>query len=277
LAGRSPDESVIEIIGKNERSILMHPDIIFGLAQNPRAPKYLLERLQDLYRKEKSRRYSEDLSEEQKAALPHLEKAAPPPEEPPPEVTPEEEAKEEPILEFPDDRLHPGFRITDLLNEEFDTPELFAMDLMREPEKDGGKEVPRSLQQRLLKMAMVDRLLLALHGNIEARRFLIRSTNKMVQDCVLRNPKFTIREAIELDKDRDSPQNVIETICLNREWTRNYQVALRLSRHPKTPLRFAIRFLNRLTVKDIARISKSKQVPQAAAQQARAILRHRDT
>ncbi|MCZ7584289.1 MAG: hypothetical protein M5R36_13645 [Deltaproteobacteria bacterium] len=178
-------------------------------------------------------------------------------------------------MEFPDDRLHSGFRIEDILSEDFDTPDLFAFDLMRDPDEDLTEDERRPFIQRIATMTMVDRLLLALRGNKEARTFLIKSPSKMIQDCVLRNPRITPREIADAVKERSTSQNVIATICRNREWVRSYEIAFNLLWHPKTPMAFVVRHIGRLNAKDLHRLAHSRQVPATTAQQAKRLLNRR--
>lgn len=268
LAGNATHDRVIDIIGRNEQAILSAPAIILRLSQNAAAPRHLVDRLIAFYATARGRSYLDDLPEELKAETPAP--VAPPPEleeiEPPRPLDPEEEV------------LHPGFRIEDLLSPEFDVAELFAADLVgdaKDAEEPKAKR-DQSLHARIARMAFVDRLLLALKGNAEARRFLVKSPNKTIQDCVLRNPRLSTQEIVEMARERSTSANVILSICRSREWSRFYEVALQLCWHPKTPVRYAVQFLSRLTPRDLEKLGGSKMVPTATAAQARNLLRRRD-
>ncbi len=262
LAAAAAHERVIEILGKNETAILRNPEILHRLVENPHVPRSLSDRLVRFYETAKGHAYTRDLPGELAPIEIEEPEAAPPQ-----GVTPSPD--------LPEEHLHPHFRIEEILSPAFDATEIFAADLMNDPEAI-TPEVELSLFQRIARMTFVDRLLLALKGNAEARRFLIRASNKTIQDCVLRNPRLTMQEVVEMAKERTSSANIITTICRNRDWTKHYEVIHSLCWHPKTPIRFGIRFLDRLIQRDLEKISTSKMVPTTTASQARNLLRRRE-
>ncbi len=266
LAETNPFEQVLTILARNETAILKHPEILYGLTRNPRMPLNLIERLKKFYELNRGHDFMQDIAAEQQEAEP----APPPKERPLPEV---EEAR---MLSVKDDRLFGGFSFEDVLSEVFDTDELFADDLIREPDENLDDQKRRSMLQRITKMAMVDRILLAMRGNSEARRVMIKSGNKIIRDCVMRNPRVSTQEILEWSKERSTPQDIIETIARNREWSRNYQIMNALCWHPKTPTVYVLRFLGTLTMQDLKKLGDSKMVPGATAQQARSALRRRE-
>jgi hypothetical protein len=263
LAEQTPFASVIEIIGRNEVAVLRQPLILRGLARNRRTPVSVLERLTQFYELEKGHPYRDD--------LPRETVEAPPPVEAPPLPPPPREG-----LQLLDDRLHPCVRLPELLSEELNVDELFADDLLEEPEKELDESQRTPMLQRVARMNMVDKLLLAMRGNSEARRLLIRNPNKLIQEAVLDNPRIAVKEVIDVVKERSTPQNVVERVCNNREWTRYYEVTLELCWHPKTPARFIFRALGTLMVKDLKRLSDSRNVPGFTRQQARYMLQRRE-
>jgi hypothetical protein len=93
----------------------------------------------------------------------------------------------------------------------------------------------------------------------------------MIQECVLRNPRTTIEEVIRFAKDKTMREELIRVVTLHKEWTKNYEVVHQLCWNPKTPITTALKLLNRLNIKDVIAISKSKQVPGMLAVTARKI------
>lgn len=269
LAERSRHERVVEIIAGNEKAILRYPAILFGLSRNPNTPQSTLARLGQFYLVEKGRPFTDDLP-------PELRQAArqPPPPEPEPAPAPVAAAPAE--MEIPDERIHPCVRLTDLLTLDLPFDEMFADDLVTEPEErlDDKKRIP--LLKRIAKLTMVDKMLLAMRGNSETRHILIRNGNKLIQESVLQNPRLSINEVMELVKERSMPQNVIDRVCNNREWTRYYEVMHHLCWHPKTPARFIYRALSTLSDKDLKRLATSHNVPGFTRQQARSFLNRRE-
>ena len=68
-------------------------------------------------------------------------------------------------------------------------------DLLVEPAPPEKKE---SFVARVRKMSVAERVKLALAGNKEARTILARDPVKLVQTCVLKNPRFTLEEALAM-------------------------------------------------------------------------------
>lgn len=272
LGRHTEHERVIGILAGNERAILRCPSILHGLARNPRTPQSTVDRLTKFYEIDKGHSYREDLPPELRA---ETERPAP---QPKPEIKPEPEAEAGAPLSdrmvFPDERLHPCVRLGDLAGAEFDSDLLFADDLMHEPDDDDGtaegpsEQQARTMMARIARMKMIDKLLLAMRGNAEARKILIKNPNRLIQEGVLQNPRVRVREVIEAVKERSTSQNVVERICNNREWTRYYEVCHQLCWHPKTPARMVFRYLSKLNFKDLNKIARSRNVPGATRNQA---------
>jgi hypothetical protein len=279
LARRTKFLQLVTIIAGNERAILREPAILHGLERNPLTPRSTIDRLTRFYELEKKQSYTGDLPEGLRA-----EAAQPPPELVVEPDLPEAAVDQGRELVMPEERLHPCVRLSDLAKVDFDTDLLFADDLVEEePEPEIGdaeaeealKKRTRSMMSRITQMSMVDKLLLGMRGNNEARKILIKNSNKIIQEAVLQNPRITIREIVSAVKEKSTPQSVIERVCYNREWTRYYEVAHQLCWHPKTPMRYVFRALAQLQVKDVEKLAHSRAVPGTTRSQAAATLRRR--
>lgn len=268
LAEHTRHESVLGIIAGNEKAILRYPFVLLGLTRNHQTPQSTIDRLKQFYQVEKGRAFEEDLPPEWRTV------AAQPP--PPPPVEPEPAAAAPATLEIPDERIHPCVRLPDLLTLDLPFDEMFADDLVQEPEQKLTDDRRTPLLKRIAKLTMVDKMLLAMRGNTETRRALIRNPNKLVQESVLQNQRLTITEIVEIVKERSMPQNVIDRICNNRDWTRYYEVQHQLCWHPKTPARFVFRALSMLNDKDLRKLAGSHNVPGFTRQQARSFLTRRE-
>jgi len=142
--------------------------------------------------------------------------------------------------------------------------------LVDEPE--AGKEVEKSLLQRLQEMTVSERIKLALRGNRETRMLLIRDSNRMIRRFVLQNPRVGDEEVIAIAKNRSADDELLRLIAENREWTKNYQVKLSLTTNPKTPLVLALRFVGNLNDRDVRALAKSKNVSATVANAAKRVL-----
>jgi len=135
-----------------------------------------------------------------------------------------------------------------------------------------GATLPRrnpSLYNEIAAMNVAQRLKLALRGNRDARTLLARDNNKVIRRFVLNNPMITEEEIISIARDRNSTEDVLRFISERGEWMKSYGVRRALATNPKTPLVIAQRQLATLLIQDLARIAKSKDIPQAVVIQAR--------
>jgi len=135
-----------------------------------------------------------------------------------------------------------------------------------------GATLPRrnpSLYNEIAAMNVSEKLKLALRGNRDARTLLARDNNKIIRRFVLNNPMITEDEIINIARDRNSTEEILRFISDRGEWMKSYGVRRALATNPKTPLVIAQRQLGTLLLQDVARIAKSKDIPQAVVVQAR--------
>lgn len=126
-----------------------------------------------------------------------------------------------------------------------------------------------SLLIRIRKLSVAARVKLALTGNKEARQVLSHDSIKLVQGCVLRNPRFTLEEALAMAKNRSLAGELLRTIADQRDWVRNYSVRLALVQNPKTPLQVALGLLSGIQERDMRLLAKSRNVPSVLQSQAK--------
>jgi hypothetical protein len=138
------------------------------------------------------------------------------------------------------------------------------------PDKSSPRkvEVIEKLTNRLKDMSVNERTKLALVGDAEARRLLIRDSNRQVQMAVLQNPRITENEIISIANSRSTPDEMLRAIIGNREWYKHYAVRLALVKNPKTPPALAIRMVGGLVSSDLKLLANNKTVSPAVAQQA---------
>ena len=148
----------------------------------------------------------------------------------------------------------------------------FPPELIVEPEQENSEEQRQNLYQKILKMTVPEKIHLAMLGNREARNFLIHDRNKIISMAVLRSPKISNSEILNFAQQKNTPDDVVQTISKNRIWMRNYLIKLAIVSNPKTPLSVAIKFLDHLHDKDLQALYRSKNVPSVLAQAAGRIL-----
>jgi hypothetical protein len=133
----------------------------------------------------------------------------------------------------------------------------------------------RTFFVKVRSMSVPERMKLAMRGNKEVRIILLKDSIRLVTELVLRNPKITEDEIVAITHNRSADEELIRIIAEKREWTRNYQVRLGLVTNPKTPAAAALRHLVTLEDRDVRRLAKSKNVPDAVRAQARRIVAQR--
>jgi hypothetical protein len=130
-----------------------------------------------------------------------------------------------------------------------------------ESKSDAGDAISQSLYQRVRKMNIAQKVRLALVGGAMARALLIKDPKIVVAMAVLKSPKLTVKEIASFAKTKSTTDNVIQAICRNREWTRNYRIQFSLLCNPKTPVMFSNRWIRNVTDNDLKKIARSREVP----------------
>lgn len=125
-----------------------------------------------------------------------------------------------------------------------------------------------SILNRILKMGMKDRVKLAMKGDREARNILIRDPNRIVAQAVIQNPRITEQEIEKIASMRSVPEDILRKIANDRQWSRSYAVVHNLARNPRTPVANIMNILSRLQLRDLAALSKNKNISDAVRRQA---------
>jgi hypothetical protein len=113
---------------------------------------------------------------------------------------------------------------------------------------------------RLATMPVKDLIIVALKGTRDERNVLINSRNRLVVRAVLGSPKLTDAEIERFASLRSISDEVIRVICANRRWMQHYGIAHALVQNPKTPVPIGIRLLPRLSVRDLMRMSRNRNI-----------------
>jgi hypothetical protein len=120
----------------------------------------------------------------------------------------------------------------------------------------------QTLIQRLAKMTVAQRVQFAIKGGSEARRTLIRDTNKVVQRAVLQSPRLTDQEVEAFAAMSSLTDEILRLIAGNRVFRKNYAVVRNLMNNPKTPLDVSLHMLPMLNAVDLKRLTTNKNVPE---------------
>ncbi len=125
-----------------------------------------------------------------------------------------------------------------------------------------------SVINRIMKMGMKDRVRLAMMGDREARNILIRDPNRIVCTAVVANPRITEQEMEKIASMRSVSEDILRKIGNDRKWARSYPIVHNLARNPRTPIANVLTILSRLQLKDLAALSKNKNVSDPVRRQA---------
>lgn len=129
-----------------------------------------------------------------------------------------------------------------------------------EAEPDLAKR--QTLLQRVAKMNVSQRVQFAIKGSSEARRTLIRDTNKVVQRAVLQSPRLTDQEVEAFASMSTLTDEILRLIANNRNFRKNYAVVRNLLNNPKTPLDVSLHMLPMVNAMDLKRLTTNKNIPE---------------
>jgi hypothetical protein len=126
-----------------------------------------------------------------------------------------------------------------------------------------------SKYQLVMELKVSEKIKIAMTGDREWRKILIKDANKMVHGAVLRNGRITEAEVVMVAMNKSASDEMVRLILLNREWIKNYEIRKALVTHPKTPLPRALRFLGDLALRDLKELMRNRNVSSVIASTAR--------
>jgi hypothetical protein len=122
------------------------------------------------------------------------------------------------------------------------------------------EEDQQSVTQKLALMNVAERMKAAMKGTKSERAVLIRDPNKLVSAAVLSSPKLSDSEVENFAKLANVSEEILRTIGMNRSWTKSYSVIAALTKNPKTPLAVSMRFVQRLSDRDLKMIALDRNL-----------------
>ncbi|MEW5855111.1 MAG: hypothetical protein AB2A00_40420, partial [Myxococcota bacterium] len=269
VAGRSKNETVITLVANNQERIMRTTDIVRALRNNPHTLRSILDNVIDFLVRngiilDDIPEFAESMSRLGKGEL--------------------EQAVQN--VDVPFDLLSPDLQ--EKAYQEGRAPAWYAQQRQAgvatpaEGDDDGentsledlekaeaaeeseeGQKKRETILQKLAKMTTSQKIALAMKGNKEVRTNLIRDSNKLVAEAVIKSPRITVQEVVSAANSRSVNDSVIRYIANNREMVRSYAVKLALVNNPKAPLAVAQRFLTMLRESDVKAVAKSKSVSAA--------------
>jgi hypothetical protein len=165
----------------------------------------------------------------------------------------------------------PGVAVEETINAEqvaklleINVGELFAASEIMDAEEFAQSPdlTVRSAYKKILTLNTAQKAILAMKGGREERTILVRDTNKVVALSVLKNARLTEGEVESIASMRNVSDEILRTVGINREWSKNYAVSLNLVRNPRTPPGISTNFINRLNNKDLKILAGDRNVPE---------------
>ena len=232
-----PFRTVVDIVANNQQRLIRSSAIVDALGDNPLTGRSVIERI-----------------------LAFLGVPAPASDE-------EDEAPPIPVEEVSEEEARAALEVV--------LGASFSQLVEEQPEGEvDEKELEQggSLYSLIQNLSVFQKIKLGRMGNKEARSLLVRDRNKIVAMAAVSSPKITEQELLTIAQSRNVGDEVIRVICRSKEATRGYPMKLALATNPKTPQATAMKFVNYLQDKDLAKLMKSKDVPTVIATHARRLL-----
>lgn len=245
---------IVQMLFNNEQRLLRSESLVRALRQHPAATPAMIDRMVDFLVRQGV--VYEGIPEFVEALI---------------RLSPDDRQKAFATIEVPDDLLDngaPGTAPAEAEVESIAAPD----DSDGEPKEPEPEPVNEPLLKRISKMNIAQKIATAMKGNKEVRTAMIRDTNKLVAVAAIKNPRITEQEVKTTAMSRSVNEEVIRLITMNNEWTKSYAVKLALVNNPKTPMPVAMRFLPLMRAQDIKGVAKSKNLPSALVNQAKAQL-----
>jgi hypothetical protein len=133
----------------------------------------------------------------------------------------------------------------------------------------------QTLLQQISKMTVAQRVQFAIKGGSEARRTLVRDSNKVVQRAVLQSPRLTDQEVEAFAAMASLTDEILRLIAGNRAFRKNYVVVRNLMNNAKCPLDVSLHMLPMLNAMDLKKLSINKNVPETLRTSAAKLIRTR--
>jgi len=150
-------------------------------------------------------------------------------------------------------------QLNELLSDEM--PDEAALALAA-AELEMDEEKRKTLLQQISAMTVAQRVKFAMKGGAEARRVLIRDTNKVVQRAVLQSPRLSDQEVEAFACMTSLTDEILRLIGKNRNFRKNYNVVRNLLNNGKAPLDVTMNLLPMLNPMDLKRLTMNKNVPE---------------
>jgi hypothetical protein len=256
-AAAAASEAVAELIATNEKKLLECPEIIEKLYMNKATRMSTADRVLELAVRNKIELHGIAAYKEAALAI-GMELIA----EPSPEATPD------------DFLFYDAEKTAEQLQIDAEHEDTHKFDEEKGEEVVEEKFLP--LHAQIAAMTVSQKIRKAMLGNATERLLLVRDSNRLVAQAVVKSPAIQENEVVRIAASRNVSEDVLRTIAMDKEWTRSHQIKLNLVQNPRTPFAFAAKLLMHLREHELKALAKSKNVAGAVSTAARQQLSRRN-
>ena len=129
-------------------------------------------------------------------------------------------------------------------------------------------EKREKIQITISKMNIGEKTKLAMMGNLEIRKILIKDPIKLIAKAVLGNNGITAKEIALIAGNAATPIELISHIASTKSLNKHYQVKMALVANPKLPIKMGMRLLEVIRMADLKKIAKSRGISATLRQRA---------
>ena len=117
-----------------------------------------------------------------------------------------------------------------------------------------------SALQKISRLDIKGRILLAMKGNREERSLLVRDGTKIVALAVLESPRITDSEVERFASQKNVLQAVLRAISMKRRFIKQYPIVKNLIFNPRTPIDVGLALMKNLLTPDLRNLAGNKEV-----------------
>lgn len=280
LVKNTREGGLLELIAVNQQRLIRVPEIIEAIianpARTPEAERRARETKREFFEKERGAQQiaNELRAQGKEAAAEFIEQAEFAESVGTGEISLQDAVLLAEYIEVPDVDIDDSWLSMDLLEEMYEeTPEqrlAIVNKILGELKSEDGVDPNQfvTMVRRILLMGIKDRVKYAMKGDREVRNILIRDSNRIVSEAVIKNPKITDQEIEKVAAMRTVSGDILRQIGINRQWLRSYSIIHNLVRNPRTPMPIIMAIIPRLMPKDLKSLGTNRNVPDAVRQQA---------
>lgn len=152
--------------------------------------------------------------------------------------------------------------------------DLEAVERVRQLPAGGDADQRTGLSEHQIRsLPLPVRLKLCRGASRTLRGILIKDINSNVALSCLSGAAFTEDEIESIAGSRNVVDDVLIAVSRKREWTARYGVCLGLVKNPRVPVGIAVKFVSRLSVRDLRLLARDKNVADAVRTAAQRLYR----